>query len=180
MAEVPVAGRGTSAAGRSATPDDVAQMVQLLNAGHRDEEMFCPYTAESLAARLQRAPAQYSWSSVKIADGAVAGVWPAGDSFRVIVDSPEGRRVEREGYLLDHGFLRGAEAEFEALVRAWCRELEDRGFTRLVTFTSQWSANRAVLAELGAELQPFDLFVFGPPRPDGADRRGVYVDLVYF
>ena len=39
--------------------------------------------------------------------------------------------------LRDHGFLPGAEDEFERLLRAWCGELEERGFTRLVTFSSE-------------------------------------------
>ena len=97
-----------------------------------------------------------------------------------LIDSPAGRRIEREGFVLDHGLLPGREDDYERLLRSWCTELDDRGFTKLVTFTSQGSPNYPVLAELKADMQPFDLFVFGPPVPEGADRRGVYVDLVYF
>ena len=38
----------------------------------------------------------------------------------------------------------------------------------------------SALAELGGEMQSFELFVFGPEFPNGADQRGVYVDLSYF
>jgi hypothetical protein len=180
MCELPVGrGRGPSA-GRVATPADAERVVEIINRCHGDEEMFCPYTAASLTARLERAPAQYSWADLRMSDAAAVGVWPAGDSFSVIVDSPEGRRVEREGYVLDHGFLPGAEEEYERLLRSWCAELDDAGFTRLVTFSSERSPGYDVLVSLEAEMQPFDLFVFGPERPEGADRRGVYVDLIYF
>ena len=82
--------------------------------------------------------------------------------------------------MLDHGCLPGAQSDYEALLRSWCSELDDRGFTNLVTFTSSWSPSYSVLAGLGGEMRPFDLFVFGPECPNGADRRGVYVDLIYF
>jgi hypothetical protein len=37
-----------------------------------------------------------------------------------------------------------------------------------------------VLLDAGGEMRPFDLYLFGPDPPEGADRRGVYVDAVYF
>ena len=82
--------------------------------------------------------------------------------------------------MLDYGFAPGAEQDYRRLLRSWCSQLDDRGFTKLVTFTSRWSPNYPVLADLGGELFPLDLFVFGPEPPDGTDRRGVYVDAIYF
>jgi hypothetical protein len=180
MCELPVAGLRGPPAGRPAEPADAEAIVATLNRCHRDEEMFCPYTVPGLTARLGRSPHEYSWSSLRITDRAVAGVWPAGDYFTVITESPEGRRVEREGFVLDHGLVPGGEDDYRQLLRSWCAELDDRGFTKLVTFTSQWSPNYSVLVELEADMQPFDLFVFGPATREGADRRGVYVDLIYF
>jgi hypothetical protein len=180
MCELPVSELRGPRAGRPALPTDAEAIVATLNRCHRDEEMFCPYTPSELAARLGRSPREYSWSDLRITDGAVAGVWPAGDHFTVIIDSPAGRSIEREGFVLDHGLLPGHEQDYERLVRSWCTELDDRGFTKLVTFTSRWSPNYPVLVELKAEMQPFDLFVFGPAVPEGADRHGVYVDLIYF
>jgi hypothetical protein len=165
--------------GRRATPADAASIVETINSCHHREEMFCPYSVGFLTARLARA-AQYSWSNVLITDRAVVGVWPAGDSLTTIVDSPTGRTTERDGFVLDHGAVPGGESDYEALLRYWCTELDDRGFTNLVTFTSPQSPSYPVLAELKGEMQPFDLFVFGPECPNGADRRGVYVDLIYF
>lgn len=165
--------------GRPAVPADAERIVEMVNAFHRAEEMFCPYSVEFLTARLERA-AQYSWSNVLMADRAAVGVWPAGDSFATIVDRPTRRVTEREGFVLDHGATSDGESDYETLVRSWCTELDDRGFTSLVTFTSPRSPTYAVLSELNGEMEPFDLFVFGPDCPDGADRRGVYVDLVYF
>jgi len=171
--------RGPSA-GRRATPEDAAEIVEIVNACHENEEFFAPYTVESLSARLERVPAQYTWSDVRIGEGAVLGVWPAGETIRVVVDGPDGRRVEREGLVLDHGFLPGYEAGFEALVRAASAELDDRGFTKLVMFSSAPSPNYPLIGELKATMMPFDMYVFGPPTPADAAQRGVYVDQVYF
>ena len=183
MCELPVGRLRGPPAGRRAQPADGEEIIEILNVSHADEEMFCPYSLTSITARLQRAPEQYSWSDLLVTSRAVVGVWRAGDHFTMIVEGAAGRSVDREGFALDHGLLSGApgaEDDFERLLRSWCAELDDRGFTKLVVFTSPLSSGYAVLDNLGGEMQPFDLYLFGPETPDGADRRGVYVDEVYF
>lgn len=179
MCKLPVGALRGRRLGRPATPADAERIAETVNACHHGEEMFCPYSLDFLTARLERA-AQFGWSNLLLTDGAVVGVWPAGDSFTTIVDSPAGRATEREGLVLDHGLVPGGESDYEALLRSWCAELDDRDFTNLVTFTSPQSPTYPVLAELNGDMQPFDLFVFGPECPNGADQRGVYVDLIYF
>ena len=142
--------------------------------------MFCPYSLSSLTARLERDPEQYSWRDVLVTPGAVMGVWRAGDHFTMILDGPDGRSVDREGFALDHGLMPGAEEDYERLLRSWCAELDDGGFAKLVVFTSPMSPGYPVLQDVGGEMLPFDLYLFGPETPEGADRRGVYVDAVYF
>jgi hypothetical protein len=180
MCKLPVGELRGPRLGRLAMPTDAEHVVEMINTWHGGEEMFWPYSREFLASRLERAPRQYGWSSLLVTDGAVVGVWPAGDSFTTIVESPSERAIEREGFVLDEGVVPGAETDYESLLRSWCTELDDRGFTSLVTFTSPGSPSYPLLTSLNGEMQPFDLFVFGPEHPDGADERGVHVDLIYF
>ncbi len=60
--------------GRAATPADADEIAARLNAFHDAEEMFVPYTAESFAARVERAPDLYGWNKILITDSALAGV----------------------------------------------------------------------------------------------------------
>lgn len=43
-----------------ATIEDAPAIVEMLNSFHRDEEMYVPYTIDSLARRVARAPDLYS------------------------------------------------------------------------------------------------------------------------
>jgi hypothetical protein len=168
------------ATGRPSTPDDAPVIIEVLNGCHRDEELWVPYTVESLTARLTRAPGQYTWGDVWLTDGAVLGVWAAGRSISTTVEDASGRRVEREGLVLDHGFTPGHELAFLELLRAWCSHLDSCGITQLVIFSSGGSPTYPLLQGFGARLDPFDLYLFGPSTPDDAAERGVYVDHVYF
>ncbi len=168
------------AAGRPATPADALRIVEILNACHDGEEQYLPYTVESLTARLERAPAQYSWERVWLSERTVAGVWPAGESIRVIIES-NGRRAEsRRGLVLDYGFLPGAEDELEALLRGWCGWLAGRGLDTLSIFTSALSPGYDRLRGLASEVEAFDFWTPGIAVPPGASERGLYVDQVYF
>ena len=180
MCELPVGRLRGPPAGRPAQPADADTIVDILNTCHGGEEMFCPYSPSSITARLERDPEQYSWGDVLVSPGAVMGVWRAGDHFTMIVDGPDGRSVDREGFALDHGLMPGAEDDYERLLRSWCAHLDDRGFAKLVVFTSPLSPGYPVLLGVGGAMLPFDLYLFGPEMPEGADRRGVYVDAVYF
>jgi hypothetical protein len=166
--------------GISARREDAGRIVQLLNACHVEEELFVPYTVDSLTARLERAPKQYSWDSVRVTERAVVGVWPAGESIRVIVERDGHRQDSRRGLVLDYGFERGGEDEFEALLRAWCGWLAERGFDTLSVFTSELSPGYETLKALATEVDAFDMWTPGIEVPSGASERGLYVDQVYF
>lgn len=180
LCELDVAKLSGPAAGQPATPADAPAIVETLNRCHNGEELWVPYTVESLTARLERAPAQYGWPNLWLGEAAVLGVWPAGESISIVVDGPQGQQVDREGVALDHGFLPGCQGGFEALLRAWCTTLGTRGFTKLMIFSSARSPSYPVLQQLGARMEPFDLYAFGPPVPEDASRRGVYVDHTCF
>jgi hypothetical protein len=166
--------------GRPATPADASRIVEVLNATHSDEEMYLPYTVESVTARLERAPAQYSWERVWLADSAVVGVWPQGESVNVIIETPTGRTESRRGLVLDYGFAVDGEGDLERLLRAWCGWLAQRGFDTLSIFTSQGSAGRERILGLASQVDEFDVWTPGSPVPEGAENRGLCVDQVYF
>jgi hypothetical protein len=163
--------------GRIAEPDDAPAIVDILNRCHADETMFLPYTVGSLDARLRRAPDLYSWTNVLIGEGAVVGVWPSG--LRVTTESGDDRREGIRASVLDHGFLPGAEDEFETLIRSWCRKLLDVGTTELSFLTSEGSPGFPLLKRLAFQMDAFD-YKMAIPEPEGAAARGLYVDPVYF
>ncbi len=166
--------------GRPAMPDDAPRIAEILNACHDGEELYLPYTVESLAARLQRAAKQYSWERVWPTDRAVAGVWPAGEGIRVIIESNGERSESRRGLVLDYGFLAGAEDELERLLRGWCGWLRERGMDTLSIFTSENSRGYEILRGLASKIEAFDCWTPGIAVPAGAEHRGLYVDQAYF
>ena len=142
--------------------------------------MFLPYTAETLAARLTRAPDLSGWDRVWLHEGAVMGVWPAGRALRMVTERAGARTHSDPGLVLDYAFAPGGEAAFEALLRAWCGWLADRGLDRLTLFTSPGGPGAAFLTSLADEVEPYDMWTPGVPVPEGAQDRGLYVDPVYF
>jgi len=163
--------------GRTATPDDAPEIIEILNTCHDREEMFVPYTAESLTARLERAPDLYTWDNVVIGDGTVLGVWPAG--LKVTVEAGADRTVDVRAIVIDYGFVPGAETSFERLLRSECRSLLDQSHTELMVLTSDGSPHNAIVHSLARRTDPF-LFRMSVPEPDGAEQRGLYIDAVYF
>jgi hypothetical protein len=179
-AQLPCASLAGPRIGRLATPRDAPQIVEILNATHERDEMYLPYTAESFTARVERSPRDYCWERVRMTDRAVVGVWPAGDTVRFIIES-KGVCVEsRRGLALDWGFLPGAEDDCEALLRAQCGWLNDRGLDRLSIFTSEASVGYEFMSAMASELERFVVISFGIPEPPGAATRGLYVDPIYF
>lgn len=166
--------------GRPATREDASRIVEVLNACHEAEEMYNPYTTEALIARLERAPSQYSWERMWVSGRAVVGVWPAGESIRVFIESKGQRRESRRGLVLDYGFLPGAEDELERLLRAWCAWLAERRLDTLSVFTSERSPGYELLIDLATDIEPYDVWTPGIPPPEGVDERGLYVDQIYF
>jgi hypothetical protein len=166
--------------GRPATRADARRIVELLNAAHRDEEMFLPYTVESLTARLERAPAQYSWSRVWLLGDAVAGVWPEGESIRLRhTDAYGAVTTTRGAAVLDFGCGPGGESSLVALLRGWCGWLAPRDMSELSLFTSPYARHHDLLANLG-RLTAFDFWTPEFPQPEAAEQHGLYVDHIYF
>jgi flavin reductase (DIM6/NTAB) family NADH-FMN oxidoreductase RutF len=166
--------------GRPATPADAGAIVGMLNAFHASEEMFVPYTAQSLTARLERAPDLYGWDRLWLTDGAVVGVWPAGRAWRTVIDRDGELSHSDPGVVLDYAFEAGAEGEFEALVRAWCGWLSERGMNRLTILTSSASPGERVLRGLADEVEAFNHWTPGVPPPSDAASKGLYIDPIYF
>jgi hypothetical protein len=165
--------------GRPATPEDADRVVQLLNACHDGEEMYVPYTTATLADRLERASDLYSWDRLWLTDNAVVGVWPSGDSIRVITTTPDGTTESRRGLVLDYGFEPTAADELEALLRAWCAWLRGHDHDELAIFTSVGSAGYDIVAGLATRLEPFNCWTPGLQPPERVE-SGIYTDPVYF
>ncbi len=166
--------------GREATADDAERIAELLNVAHGQEEMYFPYTADSLRDRLERAPELYSWNRVWLTDRAVVGVWPAGTQIKVITEMNGQVTETRRRLVLDYGFVPGAEAELEGLLRAWCGWLAGHGHTHLSIFTSEPSRGFSVIRGMADDLERFDLWTPPIREPEGAARHGVLVDQIYF
>jgi hypothetical protein len=162
--------------GRNATPADAPTVVDILNRGHTHEEVYLPYSEASLTARLERAPDLYTWEHLRVGDGAVLGVWPAG--LEVTIDDGTPVHTTR-AVALDHGFIDGAQDQFERLLRAYCGELLKLDHTELTFMTSEGSPNYPLICELAHRMDPF-AFRMAVPEPPGTIQRGVYVDAVYF
>jgi hypothetical protein len=166
--------------GRSATPSDAAGIVDLINAFRAGEEMFVPYTQESLAGRLARAPELYSWERLWLAEGAVVGVWPAARALRLVTERDGAQSTSEPGVVLDYAFAPGSEGAFEGLLRAWCGWLAARGMDKLSLFTSAASRGCDIITSLAAEVEAFNMWTPGVAVPSDAAEKGLYVDPIYF
>ena len=164
--------------GAAAAPPDAAGIVEALNAFHGDEELWRPLTVDLLAARLERDVGQYTWSDVWTHGDAIIGVWPIGQTTRVITEGPKGRTFLRQAVVLDYSVGVGAERKFGELVRASCTRAADLGLDRLVFFTYEGSRTHRLLAPLAVRTRKFDLWTTAVKEPEGT--AGVHVDPIYF
>jgi hypothetical protein len=167
-------------AGRPATPADAAEIAARLNAFHRAEELFVPHDGPGFARRVERAPDLYGWDKVWLTEQAVVGVWPAGPALRTVTEVSGVASVSTPGVVMDYAFAPGAEAEFEALLRAWCGALAPAGIDTLVIYTSPASPGSALISRLGRATIDFYTWTPGIPVPQGAGQRGLYTDGAYF
>lgn len=170
--------------GRIATRDDAPRIVEILNACHGNEEMYTPYTVESFTARLERAPAQYSFKHVRLGDNAVVGVWSAGESIRVVTERDGDRSESRRGIVLDYGFVpvqSGAgESELMALLSGWRRRLATSGMDTLSILTSAASPGYRTICQLARDTEAFYAWTPGIAVPERLAEAGLYVDAIYF
>ena len=167
------------AAGRPATERDADDIAAALNALHRHEEMYLPFDAASLAARLARATDLYGWDDIIIGDGAVVGMWPLGES-RCWNPATGPARPSTRAWVMDYGCLPGAEAELQRLLRDRCRVAGELGMTHVGVFTSEPSPSRALLEPLADDFEPYDFRTAFLAEPPEAASRGIHVDPIYF
>ncbi len=163
--------------GRVATADDEPFLVELLNDTHESEELFVPYTTDSLAERLSRVPTAYSWGNFRLNERAVVGVWNADWAVKRTVDEVE--TETRRALVLDYGLEKGADDAFVRLLRAAAADLSSQGITELTVFTAPGVRGRSALHQLAERVEPYRLRVDIPEPADTAD-RGVHVDQLYF
>ena len=166
--------------GRAATPADAGEIVRRVNAFHDVEEMFVPYTEASFSARMSRAPDLYAWDKVWMTEGALVGVWPAGNALRSITETNGTRTATVPAVVLDYAFDPGFEKDLEALLRAWCASLAPRGMDTLVIYTSPAAAGAELIRGLARATGEFFVWTPGIAVPAGAETRGLYVDAIYF
>jgi hypothetical protein len=167
----------SEAVGRSATVSDVRRLVELFNVTHEREELFVPLTEESLSLRFARAPDLYTWSNVLLGERAAIGVWPA--RLGVRRESQGVVTHDVRALLLDFGYAPGAEDELIALIGAACSQLDAQGTTELSAFSSNPSPIFPALSTLAKRTEPYLVACFKAPGP-ALERRGVYVDQLYF
>jgi hypothetical protein len=178
--QLSAAKRAGAAAGRPATHADAATIVAMLNTFHARDEMYVPYTVDSLTARLERAPELYSWGNIRMTPRAIVGVWPAGESLCVVTEKDGKTTRSRRGVVLDYAFLPGGEEEFLSLLRGSCASLRDRSIDALSIFSSQTSPGVDVIRSLADAVEEYNMWTPGLAVPSAADKRGLYVDPIYF
>jgi len=166
---------GSAPSPRRASKEDAEQIVEILNAAHAGEALYVPYTVDSLAERLARDPAQYSWNDLRINDGAVVGV--GRQTVEVTKVTGDERVRTNRAVVLDHG---GAPDAYRSLLSATAAELAPDGVTHLAAFTSEGSSTLGVLRELGVAIEPYDFWAFEIECPGDLAETGFYVDPVYF
>lgn len=167
-------------AGRPATAADAGEIVARLNAFHDAEELYVPYTVESFTVRATRAPDLYGWEKIWMTDGALVGVWPAGDALKSVTETRGVQTVSVPGLVMDYAFAPGADDELEALLRAWCGALVATGIDTLIIYTSPASTGSALITGLGRSTFEFFTWTPGVRVPEGAGQRGLYTDAAYF
>jgi hypothetical protein len=165
--------------GRPATPSDATNIVEMLNGFHGSEELFVPYTEDTLAERLSRAGDLYTWKDLRVTDSAVVGIWARGERHTCTPDEGEPTTSIRAA-VVDYGCAPGGEHELEALIRAACVDLLNVGITHLGVFTSPASPASNRLRSLAAFVEEYDLMPPGHPEPPTVAASGVYVDPIYF
>jgi hypothetical protein len=164
---------------RLAGPTDAARLVEILNATHDAEELYVPYTVDTLAERLSRDPALYGWDCLFISGQAVVSCWAAAQVRRA-VSSDGAEQTTTLGLVLDYGFLPGHEADFQAALLGAAEYAASSGCSHLSIFTSEPSPGSELLSRMSDAREVYNLTTPYIPEPEGVAERGVYVDQIYF
>jgi hypothetical protein len=169
---------GTPGRGRVATPADAAMIVGIINAGHRDEELFLDYTEEKLQGRLTRAADLYGWDDVLVGDGAVVGTWFAGQ--RRTWHLADGTTSSSRALVADYGALPGREDELVGLLATAAARAASLGMTELAIFSSKGSRGYDALRAVAADVEQYEVVNPFHPEPAGTVERGIWVDQLHF
>ena len=170
---------GIAPSGRTATPEDAARIVTLINEGHRDEELFLEYSEAKLRSRLSRAPDLYSWDDVLIGEGAVVGTWFA-HQRRTLTDASGVASTSIRAVVADHGMLPGHEEELLGLLATAAAKAAARGITHLSIFSSDGSRGSAALRSAAESIEQYEVVNPFHPEPPGTVERGLWVDQLHF
>jgi len=163
--------------GIPATSKNATLLATLFNATHDQEELYNPYTVESLTSRLTRESNAYSWGDIVIAKNAALGIWRAGLGVKRETDGSITNDVR--ALVLDFGCDPGAEEELVDLIRSACGILTEEGHTELSIFTSPPSPAYSELAALAKRKEPYVVSCY-IDWPEENKKKGVYVDQLYF
>ena len=148
---------------RKAQPDDLAACATLINHTHGAFDLFAPYTAENLAARLgQGYPGElspyyahvYGWQDFHVLEEngeivACAGLWDRGRDMREVWRLGDETRTIATTNLLDFGYAAGAEDAMTRLIENLLDKTAGLGRTSLVVPLDR-------LPALAAACAPFD------------------------
>ncbi len=175
----------------SVGPDDLPQVVELINRTHAGREMFMPYTPDSLAGRLSLSPA-YGWRHWRgyLPAGrqgrserglvAAAGLWDFGRSLRITErEKASGKeRVALPAFVLDYGHAAGAE---EAMVEVFLAlmAMAAEGDRNQLTIALPTESRLYTLMEgLPHSTTLFQILTPGIPTPTNIE-GSVYLDPIY-
>jgi hypothetical protein len=155
--------------GRSATAADAERLVASLNDTHGEEELYCPYSLDSLRERLSRAPDSYSWSSILISSAPASG---SGAPKMGVIRRERGVETrDVRALVLDYGCTPDGSDELVALVNDWRARLAAEGTSELSIFTSAGSRGAAALTALAKRREPYVILCALPPG-DRVEERG--------
>lgn len=164
--------------GRPAVEGDLAVAAAWMNTLHGLAEMFMPYDVGRLRERLARHPKQYGFPQLRLAEGAVVGVWDAQE--RIVREGAAGRSESLCAWVLDYGIASpDALGALDHLLRSWCGELTARGVTHLSLFSHDASPAAPLVRDLAETIAPSE-FQSSVPEPADLAARGLYVDPIYW
>lgn len=159
----------------SAKPDEISDILAILNGTHQELELYCPYSAEALRGRLERCPDAYGWNNLKRTDKAVLGTWFSGEERHY--EMPGKSWTETRGLILDYGATPDGHDDLEALIRSAAAEALNQDITHLTLFLSERSPIFNMIKELADHLELYRVNC-SFPELEGTSERGIYIDPI--